>query len=77
MPPLCSEASAISGFPITMVATLSGSRMICAWSTLTVKGAAEADTASMANSATADATTSRLRCPNTADIELSNATIRY
>ena len=38
MPPLCSAASAISGLPMTMVATRSGSFMIRAWSTLTVDG---------------------------------------
>ena len=59
---------------MTMVATLSGSRMICAWSTLTVKVAASAgNAASMVADNSADAA-SRLRRPNTADIELSNAT---
>src|ERR1700704_5237290 len=39
-PPDCTETSAISGLPITMVATRPGSLVIVAWSSITVMGSA-------------------------------------
>src|SRR5712671_2400623 len=39
-PPACTETSAISGLPITMVATRPGSLVIVAWSSITVMGSA-------------------------------------
>src|SRR5579862_7403392 len=76
MPPACKAASAISGLPITMVATLSGSFMIRAWSTGTSKtSACAAPMPITANKMPAHKPDSaRLRAPNAADIELSNAT---
>src|SRR5712671_7349351 len=54
-PPPCTETSAISGLPITMVATRPGSLVIVAWSSITVIGSAARPGAAAATVATSTA----------------------
>src|SRR5712691_6962014 len=72
-PPACSDASAISGLPITTVTAFSGSLMSLAWSRITETSAAGAGRGAMTATAQNARTSARIRRLNTNAIELSRA----
>src|SRR5215470_16823297 len=72
-PPGCSETSAISGLPITMVAARSGSLSSLAWSRMTVTSAAGAGLGAITATAQHAKISARMSCLNTDAIEHSRA----